>query len=251
MKNLSLLLLAFCISACTNNSDIESSSGTRLVSIEISEFDKTWVEEYTYSANSELIQIEEIRPLAKTYTIEYENNKLKAYSTFTKDNDQLIFRDSILYNNNGTIMAIHKFSRSSEGNLTLDIIYEFEYDDENKLTTQSFYRPNSQNHFRIKRYYWAGDNIEKVEHLNAEEELYYEYFYKYDDKENYNKELPKGISDPINWCKNNVVEMDWIDYVGDLDLICKPCSSEYRYNLDDYPISIKHNWGSEMELRYE
>lgn len=51
--------------------------------------------------------------------------------------------------------------------------------------------------------------------------------------------------------ENNMIEMKWNDYYGNLDLECGPCSAEYKYNLDKYPVLIKFNWGRELRLTYE
>ena len=45
--------------------------------------------------------------------------------------------------------------------------------------------------------------------------------------------------------------MDWKDYLGNLDIICRPCIAEYKYNLDNYPVSIEFNGGRKMKLTYE
>jgi hypothetical protein len=45
--------------------------------------------------------------------------------------------------------------------------------------------------------------------------------------------------------------MNWNDYYGNLDLICRPCVAKYVYNLENYPVSIEFNWGRKMKLKYE
>ena len=45
--------------------------------------------------------------------------------------------------------------------------------------------------------------------------------------------------------------MNWKDHYGNLDLICQPCVAEYKYNLDNLPVSIEFNWGRKMRLKYE
>jgi hypothetical protein len=77
--------------------------------------------------------IEDFRSLGRRYEIEYQNSKLKEYRTLRMDEEKLIFRDSIIYNPNGTIQAIYNFSINSGENLPLSWIYEYEYDNENRL----------------------------------------------------------------------------------------------------------------------
>ena len=167
------------------------------------------------------------------------------------DDNTLIFRDSILYDPNGNIQAIHNFSINSGENLPLTLIYEFEYNIQNRLSKKSTYFVNIGEYTSIEKFYWLGNNVVRTEYFNGEEELYYEYFYTYDDKLNYKKGLPIHITNPVNWSENNVVQMNYKDYVGNLDLLCGPCTSEYKYNLDHYPVSIKHNWGRELMLTYD
>lgn len=247
MKNVIILLFVICITSCSKND--ENSPGTKLVSIEYNDDNRIWTENYSYNSNSELNLIENFFP-GRRYEIQYENNQLKEYATFRVDEDRLIFRDSIVYNDNGTIKEINVFSINAGGNSVLSHIYEFEYDERNKVAKKSTYVLSVQEYRSTEKYYWKGENIERVEYYNGED-LSYEYFYKYDNKINYKRDIPTSLSDPVNWSKNNVVEMDWNDFEGNLDVFCKPVTAKYRYNLKKYPVSIKLNRGREMTLEYE
>lgn len=251
MKNIAILIFAFCMISCSKGDKFEQSFGTKLISIEYVNNNGDWTENYSYSTNDTLIKIEDFRSLGRRYEIDYQNSKLKEYRTYRMDEETLIFRDSILYNPNGTIQAIHNFSINLGEDLPLSWIYEYEYDNENKVSKKSTYFVRIEEYSSIEKYYWKGDNIDRVEYYNGDEELYYEYFYKYDDKINYKKEIPTSISDPINWSENNVVKMKWKDYYGNLDLICGPCETEYRYNLDNYPVEIEPSGGRLLKLKYE
>lgn len=251
MKKIIILFLVTCFISCSKDSEIEQYSGTKLISIEYEDDNDSWIENYSYSSNDELVKIEDFRSLGRIYEIEYQNSQLKEYTTHRIDEEKLIFRDSIIYNSNGTIQAIHNFSINSGEDLPLSWIYEYEYDNENKISKKSTYFVTIQEYTSIEKYYWNGDNIDRTEYYNGDEELYYEYFYEYDDKVNYKKEIPSNISDPISWSENNVTEMNWIDYLGNLDLICRPCVAEYKYNLENYPVSIEFNWGRKIKLKYE
>lgn len=251
MKKTVVLFFVICIISCSKDNEIEQSSGTKLISIEYEDDNDSWKENYSYSSNDELIKIEDFRSLGRRYEIEYQNSQLKEYTTHRMDEEKLIFRDSIIYNSNGTIKAIHNFSINSGADLPLSWIYEYEYDNENKVSKKSTYFVTIQDYISFEKYYWNGDNIERAEYYNGDEELHYEYFYEYDDKINYKREFPTSISDPINWSENNVTEMNWNDYYGNLDLICRPCVAEYKYNLENHPVSIEFNWGRKMKLKYE
>ena len=251
MKKITTLVFIISFIACSKNNELEKSSGTKLISIEYTDDNDSWIENYSYSPNNKLEKIEDFRSLGRRYEIDYQNDILKEYTTFVIDENKLAFRDSILYNSNGTIMAIHNFSINVGTNLPLSLIYEYEYDNENRVSKKSTYFVTIEKYISVEKYYWKDNNIDRVEYYNGDEELYYEYFYKYDDKKNYSLNLPTKISSPINWSENNVTEMNWNDYVGNLDIICRPCKTEYKYNLDDFPVSMKLNWGREMKLNYE
>ena len=231
--------------------EFEQTYGTKLISIAYKEDYNSGIEEYSYSSNDELIMIEDFRSLGRRYEVEYDNGLVKEFFTYRIDNNKLIFRDSILYNADRSIHAIYNFSINSGEDLPLTWIYEFEYDNESKVTRKSTYFVNIGEYTSIEKYYWKENNIERVMYCDKDEVLYYEYFYEYDNKKNYQKNLSTDLSDPINWSDNNVTSMDWNDYVGNLDIICRPCIAEYVYNLDNYPVSIKYNWGREMILSYE
>jgi hypothetical protein len=251
MEKIAFVILVFFISSCSKENMIEQSTGTKLISIEYTDDDKNWLENYYYSNDGKLEEVQNLYSLGRRYEIEYEHERIKEYSTYRIDENKLVFRDSIIYNLNGTIRAIHNFSINSGEDLPLTWIYEYEYDSEKKITKKSTYFVTIQEFTSIEKYYWSGNNIERVEYCNEDEELYYEYFYKYDDKLNYKKATPTSISDPINWSDNNVTEVNWNDYLGNLDLICRPCITEYKYNLDNYPVSVEFNWGRKLKLTYE
>ncbi len=251
MKKIAIIFFLLIIFNCTKDSKIEKVTGTKLISIEYDDGNESWIKNFYYSSNDELIKIENSYSLGRRHVIEYQNSRLKEYSTYEISDGKLIFRDSIIYNSNGTISAIYHFSINSGENLPLSTIYEYEYDNDNKVSKKSTYFVSIQKYISIEKYYWKGSNINRVEYYNGDKVLNYEYFYEYDDKINYNKEIPTNISDPVNWGENNVTVMNWIDYIGNLDIICRPCLSKYKYNLKNYPVSIEFNWGLIMQLNYE
>lgn len=167
------------------------------------------------------------------------------------DVNELIFQDSIIYNPTGSIQKVYNFSINAGEDLALTWIYEFDYDSGNKVTQKSTYLVPTKEYTSIEKYYWNKNNIERTDHYNGKGELHYEYFYTYDNKVNYKKGLPLSITDPVSWSENNVTAMNWKDYYGNLDLICRPCVATYKYNLDHYPVEIKYNWGRTLKLTYE
>lgn len=222
-----------------------------MISIDYKDDYRNWMETYSYSSSDELIRIEDFRSSGRRYEVSYENSQVKEIVAYSINQNKIIFRDSIAYNANRTINKIYKFSINAGENVELSSIYEFEYDHENKVSRKSTYFVKIGKYTSIDKYFWNGANIARVECYNGEEEMHYEYFYDYDNKNNYQKEIPTSIADPINWSNNNVTRMNWNDYLGNLDIICRPCVAKYRYNSDHYPIFIKFNWGRVMTLRYE
>lgn len=251
MKRIIIFVFGICFMACSKDDEGALSSGTTLISIEYTDENDSWVENYFYASNGKPGKIEDSRSLGTRYEMDYQNGQLKEFLTYVMDKNELVFRDSILYNPNGTIQAIYHFSINSGEDLPLSLIYKFEYNSDNKVSKKSTYLVATGENTSIEKYYWNRNNIERVEYYNGNEKLYYEYFYKYDDKVNYNRGFPPALSDPVNWSDNNITEMNWNDYLGNLDLICRPCIAEYNYNLDDYPVGIKFNWGRKMKLIYE
>lgn len=251
MKHILIFLTALLIISCSKDDETITSQGTKLISIDYLEENKNWKENYLYDSNNKIYEVKNLYSLGRRYEIEYSDEKLKQYTTYRISDNKKIFRDSILYNSNGNIEKIYNFSINSGEILPLTWIYEFEYDNFGKLYKKSTYFKSTEEYTRFEKYYWNGQNIERIEEYNETEELYYEYFFTYDDKVNYKRNIPIFISDPINWSANNVTIMNWNDYYGNLDIICRPCESTYKYNLDQLPIKIETNWGRKLELRYE
>ncbi len=252
MRLLTIIAVVICMCACSkNNNENELPSGVKLVSVEYIDPNQSWMENYSYSTNGALSVVEDSRPTGRRHEIDYENSKLREYNIYEKDERAPVFRDSMLYDDNGSIKAIHKFSINSGADLALQWIFEYEYDNENRLAKKSSYLARSQKYSSMENYFWNGGNIERVEYRSGKDELLYEFFYKYDDKINYKKGIPIHISDPLSWTNNNITEMRYKDYLGNLDLACGPCITEYSYNRDNYPILVKTNWERTLVLSYE
>ena len=97
MKKTVVLFVIICFISCSKDNEIEQSSGTKLLSIKYEEDRDSWIENYAYSSNDQLIKIEDFRSLGRRYEIDYQNSKLKEYATYNMDEEKLIFRDSIIY----------------------------------------------------------------------------------------------------------------------------------------------------------
>lgn len=252
MKKPVLLFLVVGVAvSCSDYLEIFLLSGTRLVSVEYTdEYDKEWTETYTYSSEGRLMSIEDSRLSGRRHEVVYEGSTIKEYLSYGISDGRLLFRDSVLYNPDGTIHAVYKFSINSGEGLPLSRIYEFEYDDNEKVVKKSNFFVSTQEYTSEERFYWKGDNIERSEYY-YNDELRHEFFYEYDNAINYKKGMPQHIINPIDWGKHNVKKTDWKDYSGVLHISCKPCLTDYRYNVDGYPTEIRTNWGTNTKLTYD
>lgn len=248
-KVLIVFFLIYTVFSCEKDDIVKIEPQAKIVSIEHKGHNRQWIENYTYSPKNELIQIDNYRSSGTTYKMEYKNSKLQEYKTYSRDTDRLIFRDSIVYNEDGNIEAIFHFSGYLANKLSL--VKRYTYNRQNQVSRKSTFFVNANKILSSERYFWDGDVITRVEYYGEDEELYYEYFYKYDNKVNYKKLIPPDFSNPLNWLNYNIIEMDWHDHYGNLDLICRPCTRSYTYNSKDYPITMRTNWDYSLKITYE
>ena len=249
MKKLIPLSIAVLLFNCSSEDNTVQSRGTRLLSIDYIADGTAWTENYYYNADSLLTTIEDLRSVGQRYEISYENGRIAQYRTYTIENNTEVYRDSITYNAEGEIDKICSWPLNQSSNSPL--IYAFSYDASLRVRERKTYLGSTEKYFRLEKYFWEGNNISRVEEYNEDDEFHYEYFYTYDDKNNYKKDIPPHLVDPLNWSPNNVIKMDWLDYYGNLDIFCRPCITTYEYNLDDYPVSVQRAWKTEMTLKYE
>ncbi len=243
-----VIIAIFIVSGCDTNT-LQRGVGTRLfLAQHIEEDGDTWMEYFRYDSRNRLIRIEDHRSLGRRIEIRYLDNRISEFSTFRMDTNEMIFRDSIVYNENGQVEKILKYSVNAGASLPLSQVLEYKHDLSGKLVRKTYSRPGELPD-RAQNYYWNGTSIERVEHI-YEDELRYEYFYTYDNKNNYRLGDPRYLSDPIFWGRHNVTTVHWNDYYGNLDLLCRPCTTAYRYNANDMPVMVTTNWGRSTNLIY-
>lgn len=253
---LRILSLLFILSSCSKEEkeEIDSFNPRKLLRIDYKLGDKpidNWTESYLYDENNKIIQVQENAVSGRKYQMIYFNERLQEYSTQRMEDNQLLFRDSIAYHPNGTISAIYNFSINLGNNLPLGAIYQFEYNNENKIIQKKTFLVDQNEYFRIEKYSWTGPNISKIAHFDGDGNIRYEMNFSYDNKVNYQRELPQLITEPLTWSAHNVTRSELKDYTGLLDPICNPCKTAYEYNQDGYPVFIKNAWGRELRLNYE
>ena len=252
MKKL-FFILWFVIVLVSCSKDIINTNGTRLVAIDYQQSNSiisTWKELFEYE-NGRITKIEDLYSLRKRYEIIYTNNQLQEYSTYIISDNTLAFRDSVAYNQNGTIRAVYNFITNPSSDTPLLFIDEFEYSDDGKIITKKNFSVAREMYRSTERYYWNENNIEKTEYYNEEGILIYETSTTYDSKINYKKDIPIYVLSPPGWNANNIIKSSLRDYTGAIDVACNPCETEYKYNLDDYPVFIEHHEGRQLNLSYE
>ena len=185
MKYTSLLLFALLFVSCSEESDIVQTNGTRLVSIESKFGENTKLENYSYSTSGQLIQIENLNTSRSEF--EYRDDVLLERNIYSIVDNQLVSRDSIAYNSDGTISEIYRYSIYSGLQIPFTSLYEFEHDIQNNMTKVSVFSISNNSYISIRKYYWEGNNVSRVENFNGGGGLLFESFYQYDDKINYKK----------------------------------------------------------------
>ena len=257
MKKLIWIIASSLALSCSEDA-IPDTGGTRLLSIngtvEYPDSRDTWQETYHYDPNGRLTLVENTRSLGRRYEIAYEGERILQYLTYQRDNNRLIFRDSVAYTADGLIDKIYSFSINAGPELPLDFVIAFDYDSLQRVVERKSYLWPSEQYFIREKYDWDDTHIVRKQdyyYEAGEEEFRYEYFYAYDDQHNYKIGIPYYLNNPINWGPHNVTVMDWRDYYGNLDLICRPCQYTYRYNRDGYPVEITTNYGRSEVATYE
>jgi len=247
MKRIAIFIFTIGFMACSKDELFD----IKLVSIDYSEDDRSWSENYTYLPDGKLEKIENFRSLGTRYEMSYQNDRLKEIVIYRIDDNKLIFRDSLLYDTDGVIQSIHHFSTNAGEGVPLSTIDEFEYDDAFKVSKKSTYSVRADKYTYVKKYFWKNNNIDKIENYTGEDKLRSEFFFKYDNKVNYKKGLPTSASSPLFWDENNITKSEFIDHLGVIDASCNPCKTDYKYNSAGYPIVIEFDYGMKMKLNYE
>ena len=257
MKKLVWIIVSTLALSCSEDA-IPDTRGTKLLTIDgfvkYPESQDSWQETYHYDPNGRLTLVEDHRSLGRRYKIVYEGERILQYLIYQMDNDRLIFRDSVAYTADGLINKIYSFSINAGPELPLDFVIAFDYDSLQRVVERKSYLWPSEQYFIREKYDWDDTHIVRKQdyyYEAGEEEFRYEYFYAYDDQHNYKIGIPYYLNDPINWGPHNVTVMDWRDYYGNLDLLCKPCQYTYRYNRDGYPVEITTNYGRSEVATYE
>ena len=128
--------------------------------------------------------------------------------------------------------------------------FEYVYDGFGKLKERKHYFAFLDEE-TIRHYFWEDGNIIRTADV-VNGVLGYEYFYKYDNKANYQKGSPHYFWDPLQASINNIIEfsvrMNDSEYV--IDFSCAPCETKYLYTLMGLPKKINSNNERVLTIEY-
>lgn len=213
--------------------------------------DNFWTETFVYE-NDKLIRVEGDNITPRTNEFSYNtDNQLVEVLTIEPTGNDLIFRDSITYLDNGLIDQIFNFSLNTGSDLPLNSIKTYKYDNDDKIKTVEDFSLSSNEIFRTTNYAWDGDNISKIESTNSIGGAILDVLYKYDNKQNYKKSNPHYLQNNQFWTANNIIESEFIDHAGIIDFVCNPCDNDFEYNSNAYPNLIDYEYGETLTIEYE
>lgn len=246
-----ILTITLLLNGCLKDDYYIISSGNRLDKISYEENGVSWEEKFGYFDDEMLSEVENSRSLGRRYEVTYENSRVSEIKTFRVDIETLIFRDEYFYDEDGNIVFHKNYSINSGDTLPLSRIDTFKYDEFSRVIEQVSFSNFRNETSSVRKFYWDDNNIVREEYFHGEGDVRYEYFYTYDDKVNYKKGLGIYLYDPLNWSDNNITSMNWNDYVGNLDMYCRPCDNYYTYNEKGLPAIIEQDWGRTIVLTYK
>jgi hypothetical protein len=249
-----VLLLASC--------DLEDviPDGQRIISIRHSENplgffsqDKEWEEKFQYDEGGNIVKTilesgTSFPSIGIPYNVYEYDNLGRVFRNLYIDvaSGHLVAADTIFYVGNSS--QIDKISKSWNASKS---VFEYVYDNYgNIVRTKNLINGKLIGYVN---YYWEQGNVERKEVFRYEpdEFLAYEFFYEYDKKVNYKKNLPLYLSDPLSQTSNNIISEEFNDYYGDWEGLCNPCTTSYKYNASSLPYHVKASWGSTIEITYE
>lgn len=247
LMKVAYFFFALCAVSCHPNEEIPD--GKRVKYIRYSESPlglnpnvKAREEKIIYSSTGNIVKVIEQPPNFSYRTFEYDNLGRvirRIYSEVTTNN--FITSDTISYIGNS--IQIDKISNGLS-------ITKYFYDNNGYvIRAESFFNGKNSSSFN---FYWKDGNINKKQSFRylPNELLAYEFFYGYDTKVNFKRNLPMYLDDPINQANNNITSVSFNDYYGDWEAL-NPTTIDYMYNASSLPYLIKTNSGSRIEIEYQ
>lgn len=203
--------------------------------------DYSQVDSFSYDANGKLVSVTTVHRsdpdfIGNQELIEFQyNGDVLINKTHRYLSTDTIHRQvSFTYLSNGALhQALHAYPYT--GIMEVQWIDTYAYNTDGSLKKKTSVNPNSTDTESSNQYYWKNGNVNKIEsYYNGQ--LRYESFYKYDRSINFKKGNPFFSNYEISLAtNNNIIEIEYKDYSGLLDLACNPCSYSYEYNDYNLP----------------
>jgi hypothetical protein len=228
-------------------STIDPSFGERIVSIRHEHMGLPSKDTFLY----EDTRLQTIVESTKEYHFKYENERLIEIQSIGINDSTPHAIDSLTYNNEGQLTVIECYSSRNLIDYTLDYVYEFEYDLNRQINRRVFSKGKQKRIISVVEYEWEKNNIKTKSKYDALGNLQGEMHFEHDNKRNFLSQDPRYLIDLQYWNTNNVVRTEIHDYTGFIDYICYDCKTTYKYNLDDYPVVQKLQWGSKYYIEYQ
>ncbi len=210
-----------------------------------------WTVTFQYNDDDLLVRTDNDDSIDEYKLFEYNDlNRVIEVKTFYTEQNQLISRDSIVYDSNGLIASIFQFSINGSDEVVLYAENSYSYNGNGKLTNSTLRHIPTGNIWRKRKFFWDQNNISKIEDYSDDDSLDHEWTFKYDNKVSYKFNNPEFLHDELSPSLNNLVESNVVDHTGILDLACYRCTSEYTYNDNHLPLTISFNWGTTIQIEY-
>ncbi|OEK05172.1 hypothetical protein [Roseivirga misakiensis] len=206
-------------------------------------------EDFTYDDQNRLISVRrkvtsdiDFTSDGELVEFKYEGDRLIEKTHKYLPSDTAFQKTNYTYLNDGRLHQ-ELLSYAYSGEMNVEWINEYTYNAEGQVVGKISYNPNSIDTQTSNKYFWQGDNVQKIEHYYGKT-LIHESTYTYDNAFNYKRGNPYFYNYEFDIAnKNNVTQVRYKDYSGLLDLACNPCSYSYEYNDRLLPIKVMSTSG--------
>ncbi len=200
----------------------------------------------TYDSEGKLARVDSVSSY-QYMEIEYDNDLPSVLLIYRNSDDTLEQRQELSYNNEDQLISMT--IQYSGGIVNKNQLITFEYDKRGRRIREDNIHDD---YHQYSLYTWnANNNISRAQTFTANDELLYEYRYKYDKKKNPLLHFPTQLRNPNYLSANNITESKFKGGNSIIDVACEICPIEYEYNEEDLPVKVIYSWGSTWEIGYE
>lgn len=226
--------------------------------VQVSSIDHIWdgklrgTEIFNYGSDSLLYRVEDSRS-QKYKEFSYDNlNRLEEVRTYHADDNLLVAKDSMIYDQNERVEGIYNFYLGVDSVVKASRVTKFSYDQTGYIKETITSNILETEYKSITRYHWKDNNIVKTGYMDESGELLFETVFRYDSKTSYQLNNPHYISTPWTWTQNNII-FSFTEVLSKsivVEFVCNPCNDGYRYNSSELPIKIAHDRGETLIINY-